>query len=100
MMFSQKLHTQRIYKRLAKALIRLRVCAGLSEPLLVALTTLLEISCNGSIIFQLLKMYYSVVDLADLDDLEMYHTKGAQCKYLQNVVLFSNNWINKIQRTQ
>ena len=34
--------------RLAKALIRLRVCAGWSEPLLVAHTTLLEISCRGS----------------------------------------------------
>ena len=30
------------------ALIRLRVCAGWSEPLLVAQTTLLEISCHGS----------------------------------------------------
>ena len=38
----------RIFKRLAKALIRLRVCAGWSEVLLVALTTLLEISCRGS----------------------------------------------------
>ena len=33
-----------IFKRLAKALIRLRVCAGWSEPLLVAHTTLLKIS--------------------------------------------------------
>ena len=33
----------------AKALIRLRVCAGWSESLLVAHTTLLEISCRGSI---------------------------------------------------
>ena len=30
------------------ALIRLRVCAGWSEPLLVAHTTLLEIPCCGS----------------------------------------------------
>ena len=30
------------------ALIRLHVCAGWSEPLLVAHTTLLEISCCGS----------------------------------------------------
>ena len=35
----------RILKRLAKALIRLRVCAGWSEALLVAHTTLLEVSC-------------------------------------------------------
>ena len=38
----------RIFKRLEKALIRLRVCAGWSEALLVAHTTLLEISCHGS----------------------------------------------------
>ena len=48
MMFSQWLDTHRIFKRLAKALISLRVCAGWSEPLLVAHTTLLEISCHGS----------------------------------------------------
>ena len=38
----------------AKALIRLRVCAGWSEPLLVAQTTLLEISCHGLIVIQTL----------------------------------------------
>ena len=47
-MLSQYLNTHRIFKRLAMALIRLRVCAGWSEPLLVAHTTLLEISCRGS----------------------------------------------------
>ena len=31
-----------------KALISLQVCAGWSEPLLVAHTTLLEISCHSS----------------------------------------------------
>ena len=40
--------THRIFNRPAKALIRLRVCAGWSEALLVAHTTLLEISCRGS----------------------------------------------------
>ena len=44
-------NNHRILKRLAKALIRLRVCAGWFEPLLVAHTTLLEISCPGTIIF-------------------------------------------------
>ena len=39
---------RRIFKRLAKALIRLRVCAGWSEALQVTHTTLLEISCRGS----------------------------------------------------
>ena len=48
MVFSQKLNNHRIFKRLAKALIRLRICAGWSELLLVAHTTLLEISCRGS----------------------------------------------------
>ena len=47
--------TQWIFKRLAKALIRLGACAGWSGPLLVAHTTLLEISCRGSIIFSLTK---------------------------------------------
>ena len=37
----------RVFKRPAKALIRLRVCAGWSEQLLVT-QTLLEISCHGS----------------------------------------------------
>ena len=39
-----------IFKRPAKALIRLRLCAGWSEPLLVTHTTFLEISCRGSYI--------------------------------------------------
>ena len=47
MMFGQ----HRIFKRPAKALIRLRVRAGWSEPSLIAYTTLLEISCCGSFSF-------------------------------------------------
>ena len=47
-MFSEKLNTHRIFKQLAMAQIRLRVCAGWSEPLLVTHTTLLDISCHGS----------------------------------------------------
>ena len=49
MLFGQLLNIHRIFKWLAKALIRLCVCAGWSEHLLVAHTTLLEISCRGSI---------------------------------------------------
>ena len=49
MLFGHKLNIHRIFKRLAKTLIRLRVCADWSEPLLIAHTTLLEISCRGSI---------------------------------------------------
>ena len=40
----------RIFKPLAKALIRLRVGPGWSEPLLVAHTALFEISCHGPIL--------------------------------------------------
>ena len=46
---SVSLNTHRIFKRPAKALISLGVCAGLFEPLLVANATLLEISCTGSL---------------------------------------------------
>ena len=48
MMFSQQFTIHRIMRRQAKALIRLRVCAGWSEPLLIAHATLMEISCRGS----------------------------------------------------
>ena len=47
-MFIQKLNTHWIFKQLAKALIRLCACAGWSEALLVAHTTLMEITCHGS----------------------------------------------------
>ena len=40
MLFDEQLKSHRTIKRLAKALIRLRVCAGWSEPLLVADSTL------------------------------------------------------------
>ena len=41
---SKRLNTHRIFKRIAKALIILCICAGWSEALLVPHTTLLEIS--------------------------------------------------------
>ena len=59
MMFGQLLNSHRIFKRLAKALIRLRVCAARSEPLLVAYTTLLEIPCHGSIILKMIETLLS-----------------------------------------
>ena len=40
-----------VYKRQAKALIRLRLCAGWSEPLMVAHTNVLEILFRGLLIF-------------------------------------------------
>ena len=61
MIFGQWLSSHGIFKRLAKTLIRLRVCAGWSGPLLVAHTSLLEISCHGSnmfaIVYVMLCMY-------------------------------------------
>ena len=48
MISSQQLNTHIIFRRQAKALIRLRVCIGRSEALLVAHTKLSEISCTGS----------------------------------------------------
>ena len=52
--------SHRIFKQLAKALIILRVCSGWSEALLVAHTTLLEISCRGSLILFVLSYCFSV----------------------------------------
>ena len=45
--------SQGIFKRQAKALIRLFVCACRSDGFLFAHTTLLEISCHGSIMHRL-----------------------------------------------
>ena len=53
MMFSQNFNTHRIFKRLAKALIRPSVSAALSESMLVAHTTLLGILCCGSSVVML-----------------------------------------------
>ena len=50
MLFCLYINSHRIIKRLAKAPIRLRICAGWSEPLLVAHTTLFEISCRSPFI--------------------------------------------------
>ena len=50
MMFSQEHDTHRKFKRQAKALIRLRVCASWSESLMVAHITLLESLCRGSFV--------------------------------------------------
>ena len=59
MVLSQKLNNHRILKRLAKALISLRVCAGWSETLLVTYTKLLEISCTGS--YLILKQFFFIM---------------------------------------
>ena len=48
-----------VFKRLTKALIRLRICAGWSKPLVLAYTTLLEISYCGP--FFGAKMHYGCI---------------------------------------
>ena len=55
-MFVQKLNIHIIFKRQAKALIRLCVCAGWSEHLLVEHITLLEISYHAAQIILFKKM--------------------------------------------
>ena len=57
------------------ALIRQRVCAGWSEPLLVTLTTLLEISyCNSIILLCKPLVFYGFYLM------ELYHSKtGSSC---------------------
>ena len=54
MIFGQQLNTLRKFKRLARALSRLRIFADWSEALPVANTTLLEILCHGSFHFQMM----------------------------------------------
>ena len=53
----------RIFKQLTKTLIRLHVCAGCSEPLLVAHTALLKISCRGSNVSNGTRRLILIVDL-------------------------------------
>ena len=62
MMVSQYLTSHRIFKRPATALIRLRVCAGWSEALLVTHITLLEISSRSSNF----NAYYNVKQLRNM----------------------------------
>ena len=50
--------SHRIFKRLAVALIRLRICAGWSEPMLVAHTTLLEISLRNMYVTGFIQSYF------------------------------------------
>ena len=75
----------RIFKRLAKALIRLRVCTGWSEPLLVAHTTLLEISCHGSII----KIKWNATDQQYKN--ENKSMSRVNSPILQSMIRFKNN---------
>ena len=70
-----------IFKPMAKALISLRVCAGWSEPLLVAHTTLLEILCHGSYI----KLYHPLASRKNIGFFSIYSLLSSsqfsnQCK--------------------
>ena len=74
----------RILKRLAKALIRLRVYAGWSEALLVTHTTLFEISCTGSFSDEMPFVIFSAChDMNDptIKDVCVNGTISNLCKY-------------------
>ena len=58
----QIMFSPRIFKRQTKALIRLRVCPGGSEILLIERTTLVEISCT-LLLLQTMTMFPTVASL-------------------------------------
>ena len=76
------LNSHRIFKRLANALIRLRVCAGWYEALLVAHTTSLEISCCGSSCMHThMHLHAShVLEVRSLYYIYSIKTKSSQCQ--------------------
>ena len=109
MVFSQQLNSHRIFKRLAKALIRLHIWAGWSEPFLVPHTTLLEISCRGSLFLiatlmsrdkRFKTMYYVQPAMAQIS----LHIGGctdsslhlSKCHIVRNHHKMLNCWISQI----
>ena len=83
-MFSQWLNSHRIFKQLAMALIRLRAGAGWSDPLLVAHTTLLEISCRGSYL-KLLSLFLQVFKL--LQSIKSMNATTAVKPFRESIIL-------------
>ena len=77
---------------LEKALISLRICAGWSEPLLVAHTTLLEISCHSSYIFSFTPINKRLCIAFPLELLTP--RKEEKCRKYRN-----NIWYNKTNIT-
>ena len=99
MLSGQKLNSHRIFQRLAMALIRLRVCAGWSEPLLIAHTTLLEISRRLWLIS--LKQEDQVALKRSTEFcLKLIYTEGLQKRKLffgsRNIFLFFFNRLNRL----
>ena len=80
MMFGHWPKSHRIFKRLTRALIRLRICAGWSESLLVAHTTLLAISCCGSIIEKKTQM----LDMVTVCEIVHFFDQNSKCQSCQN----------------
>ena len=76
------------HKQLAKALIRLHVCAGWSEILLVAHTILLEISRSSS--------FYIYVIMTECQGIRMYSLHSALCNSdSYKIGVFSPNIVTK-----
>ena len=77
---------QRIFKRLAKALIRLRICTGWSEPLLVANTALLEILCRGSYVLRVRKLSAKLGLLIDRSEKRISNSYTMACPHVRGDV--------------
>ena len=77
----------RILKRLAKALIRLRVCAGWSEALLAAHTTLLEIAWTGSDHFYIMEYLHWQFEPLECNLLEIGKPHLQWCLYKASLTL-------------
>ena len=89
MMFDQWPESHSIFKRLAKALIRLRVCTGCSEALLVAHTTLLEmpwlICVSWQLCHKILNIQVACKNIADVN--QMFPVEKNGHHYLRAMAL-------------
>ena len=86
------------------ALIRLRVCAGWSEPLLVAHTTLLEISSRGSYVTAFDGVGYQIrrgsfMGAHDLLNLLNKLRKNDNMRVLLNIFSLFRNELNTFNNT-
>ena len=81
----QWLKSHRILKRQARALIRLRVCTGWSESLLVAQATLLEISCCGSYVYYL---PHDIPDKVTCNIKNHHECEGGKEKYVLRITVW------------
>ena len=93
MMFGQSLDSHRTFKRLAKALTRLRMCAGWSDPLLVAHTTILENNVTTLIISDLLSYLFITGSSKTNPINRLMHPINGYCRFgnIRENLIFANN---------